>query len=245
MTMKFIESKTKFVTLFTLFSFYTNLVLAYTPPSNEAKFQHVLERAKLQAPDSSTSESNLFGYASSYFTLQDGRYIQFETKGQSKRSELREMEIDGDKAAWSVLSLKRLHAEIAVPRPDEDLDEITILQIHCGVKPALRISWRRTYEENGVTYSDCIISNVREGLGGSDTVKKFLAERSSRMTSYDIRVNDGKLNVWIGGDHVLNEASLHFWEEFPTCYFKAGVYINHVSSDSATARTEFEELYWF
>lgn len=216
---------------------------AYTAPSTLSKFHPVLSRAKLQAPDSSTAAANLFGYSSSYFHLQDGTYMQFQMKGSSKRSELRERTTSGDEAAWSVESDRLLYAEIALPQPVSAMNEITFLQVHCGAAPALRVSWRKSYSQSGTTYSDCIISNLRDGLGGDDVNKKFLAQRSAATTTYQIRVRDSKVTISIGGQTVLSEASLSFWDNYD-CYFKAGVYINNPSSESEYARTKFRELDW-
>lgn len=216
----------------------SNLALGYTAPSTLSTFHPVLERAKLQAPESNTAASDLFGYSDWFFHLQDETYIQFQMNGKDKRSELRQMQTDGDEADWSVTSSNTMTAEIALPTPAPSMDEISFLQVHCDAAPALRISWRKSWEE----FSDVVIANLRDGLGDDDVNKYFLAQRSASTTSYQVSVKNSRVTVWIGGTRVLDE-SMSFWESY-SCYFKAGVYIQNPDSETDRARTKFKELSW-
>lgn len=165
--------------------------------------------------------------------------MQFQMNGKDKRSELRQMKTNGNKAAWSVTSFNIMTARIALPTPASSMNEITFLQVHCGAAPALRISWRKSWEG----YNDVIIANLRDGLGHDDVNKYFLAQRRSSTIAYKVIVKNSKVSVWIGGTRVLNEKSVSFWKSY-SCYFKAGVYLQNPSSQTDKARTKFKELDW-
>ena len=120
-------------------------VSANTAPYTAAKFQSVLELSKLQefTPTDEDLEvyiPDLYEYASTYFELDSNEGMVFRIYGSSMRSELRERTSDDANAAWSVTDSYTMTGTIAIPEQEDGLEEVTIMQVHCGSAPLLRIS---------------------------------------------------------------------------------------------------------
>nr|CAD6594633.1 Alginate lyase [Paradendryphiella salina] len=237
--------------LLTLSLLATN-AMALTAVSSIDTFLPVLNEAKLQWPTSAlaaSSEELLGGYVGSQFYLQDGKYMQFQIAGSSNRCELRQMIPDGgSEIGWAVDdgTTHTATSSIVVPEQVDGVEEVTIMQIHSGEAPQLRISWIRSKSLDGVAYEDFIMSTVRIGTGDSSDnfVKTHLADRTAGAMSFQIDVKDSKLTITVNGNVVVNGQDLSFWDGTDSCYFKAGAYNNNPTSESATARIKFAALAW-
>ncbi|KAG9246148.1 alginate lyase 2 [Calycina marina] len=224
--------------------------VAYRAPSTQRKFTKVLTSAKLQYPDSglaATSEELLDGFATSYFHLTRDLYMAFEVAGPSNRSELREMETDGEKTAWDCTgSTKHVATStMALPIQEEGIEEVTMMQIHDTLtSPALRISWVRNITIDGVNSQNVIISTIRLGLeSDSATNKTVLLPHTLRPVDYSIMAQDGEVTVKVNGVTKLDRTSIAPYAG-STCYFKAGAYNNNPTIDEAFARNKFYRLEW-
>ncbi|CAN8073788.1 unnamed protein product [Agarophyton chilense] len=224
-----------------VFCLILTTALGYTAPGKESKFRHVLDRSKLQSPDSSTAVKKPFEVADWYFYRDSSKDMVFKMKGEKKRTELRQMTTGGDNSAWKVSGSEKLTAELSIPNQPSGIDEVTFLQVHCGVKPALRISWMRNFRGN----EDAIVAILRLNANeNGDTEKYYLGKRSSEMKDYVVLVKDSKIYVSIDGKKVgPSPMKASFWKSY-SCYFKAGVYIIHESKSSAVARSTFRNLRW-
>lgn len=242
-----------------IFYGFTTLCNAYPHPSQLTKFHPVLSKAQLQAPRSSPAIHNLFGFERWYFHLYQNKFMTFQMSGDyssrdgAPRSELRQEISGGKEAAWSVSSRHILWAGIGMNPPASGLNEITVMQVHCCTKcneqdeknyPALRISWKKEFSRDGRIYKDVYIWNLRHGTGSDDIRKGVIGQRTSYSRGFAIHVEGSKLILWSNGRKYLTGASMDFWKAY-SCTFKAGVYSNNPSSQSAVARAHFEWLDWY
>ncbi|CAN8062191.1 unnamed protein product [Agarophyton chilense] len=223
------------------FCLIVTIALGYTAPGTQSKFRHVIERSKLQSPDSSPAVPKPFKEADSCFYLDNNDDMVFKMKGEKKRTELRQMTTDGEKSAWKVSGSEKMTAELSIPEQESGIDELTFLQVHCDVKPALRISWMREFRGE----QDAIVAILRLNADDDGEIEKYyLGKRSSSMKNYEVLVEDSKIYVSIDGKNVgPSPMEASFWISY-SCYFKAGVYIIHESDGSAIACSKFRNLIW-
>lgn len=217
------------------------VAIGYTSPRSASIFHHVLERSKLQAPDSSTVAYKPYDVAERFFHLEDDTYLTFQMNGEGHRSELRQTDTDEDESEWSVKDFHRLTAEVSLPVPASEMEEFTFLQVHCGVKPALRVVWMREYD--GVGDAIFAVLRMNDKDGDDIEVERYpLGQRSSEETQYTVTVDDSRIVIEVNGDQV-QDLDAEFWED-AECYFKAGAYIQHQEGDDAEAITRFSHLQW-
>nr|CAD6594632.1 Alginate lyase [Paradendryphiella salina] len=223
----------------------------YVAPSTNSTLQSVLTRAKLQYPTSelSATSTELYnGFAAAHFQLIEGRYMQLQVAGASRRSELRQMEKFGSEEYWAVDDGEThiSKGSIMVPAQEDGIEEVTIMQIHGGPAPILRISWVSSIKIDGTEYEDVIISTIRVGLGSSSDqfIKNVLTERYDAFLTYRIEAVDSKLSIKVDGQTKVDNVDVSFWDGDASNYFKAGAYNNHPSDSSATARVLFNSLSW-
>lgn len=169
--------------------------------------------------------------------------MTFNIKGNGMRSELRQMEETGPEAEWSVQDLHIMNARVTIPRPQEEITEITFLQILCtdGVDfwPAMRISWRKEYEG----LEDVIVATIRMGAGSeSYNFRKFYLTRRTAARNWTVRVSNSQLKIFSNRRRVARSC-LEFWEPF-VCNFKAGAYLQNPMRNDVYASTTFMELMW-
>lgn len=219
----------------------SGLALGYTSPRDATHFHHVLERSKLQAPESNTVAYKPYDVAEEFFHLDDDRHLIFQMSGEGRRSELRQTDTDEDESAWSVRDDHRMTGHVSFPTPASEMEEFTFMQVHCTEKPALRMVWMREYDG----HSDAIMATLRlnaEDGDGADVERTFIGTRTSSTTYYSVTVTDKKFIISGNGREVELDAS--FWED-AECYFKAGVYIQHSEGkDDVPAVTKFSDLWW-
>lgn len=227
-------------TIFILSALFSLALGQYVAPGTLSKFHPVIELSKLQSPESNTVAVKPYDVAEWFFHLQDSTYMQFQMNGEGYRSELRQMTSDEDEAEWSVTGSQTMSAEIALPTPEPAMEEFTFMQVHCGVKPALRVGWFKEFDGQ----TDALVATLRlNAEDDGDFEKYYLGQRSSDTTAYEVKVEGSKISVSIGGVTVRSDMDVSFWDSYD-CYFKAGVYIQSQSDDSTIARTKFRELIW-
>lgn len=211
----------------------------YTASGTLSKFHPVIELSKLQSPESNTFAIKPYDVAEWFFHLQDGTYMQFQMNVESYHSELRQrLQMDTrrsgvwlDLKKWARKLLYRCQSRrwknshsfkcTAARSQLWESDGGRNLKVRVTL---LSLLWGWNAEEEG------------------EIEKYYLGQRNSTTTAYEVLVEDSKMSVSIGGITVRSmDASI--WESY-SCYFKAGVYIQHQSDESEIARTKFKELSW-
>lgn len=205
---------------------------SWAAPYTVAKFRPVLDRCKLQCPDSGTSVNNgtdLQNAASRFFHVANTNKMEFYQSGKNNRTELREL------SEWSTATTnaRSLTARVKVQGVSPDMNEVTIFQIHeSGAfpnEPLLRVSWIRykygltnhvwSIRRTNVTSEACIYTDL--GAPGNQYFKINITVITNRLT---VTVNDAAL---------VKNQGVGFWKKL-TNYFKAGAYLQ--SEGYATIR---------
>lgn len=216
---------------------------AYTAPSTQSKFLHVLRRSKLQAFSNSktATEDPSSGFEAWYFHLSGDKEMQFQMSGKDRRCELREQTRGGDNVGWDVMGRHEMSGTFYINTPVSGMEEITFLQVHCGTKPALRMSWIRS--RSG--YRDGLFGNIRSrpGLSSDDVRKVYVGQRPHVRVPFVLLVDKGKIWFNINGVWRLRGDDVSGWRG-GGCYFKAGAYPNKPTKESAVATTRFYQLKW-
>ncbi|OAV45800.1 hypothetical protein A3850_004935 [Lewinella sp. 4G2] len=207
----------------------------YTAPSDIPRFQPFLAECKIQAPTSATlrdRDALNQGYSHpTWFNVVDGDKIRFNQTGDSKRTELRDLE------NWDLTQEDRsLHGRIDIV--EMTCDQVTVMQIHDDAnagsgpnKPLLRI-----YKHNGRSPTNHIWAAVKTNEGGVATTHIDLGEDPGGYFNCDIRLVDGRMIIDFEGEEKYNE-DVSFWT-WPS-YWKAGVYLQ----DEGTATAHFDQLF--
>ncbi len=207
----------------------------YIFPSDIPRFQPFLGECKLQAPTSSTlrdRDALNGGYAHpDWFYVVDGDKIRFNQTGDSRRTELRDLN------NWDLTQANRsLHGRIDIV--EQTCQQVTIMQIHDDAnagagpnKPLLRI-----YKHNGRTPTNHIWAAIKTNSGGVATTHVDLGEDPGGYFNCDIRLVDGNMIIDFQGQEVVN-MDVSYWT-WPS-YWKAGVYLQ----DDGEATAHFDELF--
>ncbi len=207
----------------------------YDAPSDIPRFQSFLGECKLQGPTSSTLrdvDALNDGYSHpEWFKVVDGDKILFNQTGDSKRTELRDLE------NWDLTQADRsLHGRIDIV--EQTCDQVTVMQIHDDAnvgsgpnKPLLRI-----YKHNAKTPANNIWAAIKTNEGGIATMHVPLGEDPGGYFNCDIRLVDGNMIIDYQGEEKVN-MDVSFWT-WPS-YWKAGVYLQ----DEGEATAYFDELF--
>ena len=207
----------------------------YLFPSEIPRFQSFLAECKLQAPTSSTlrdQDALNSGYAHpEWFKVVDGDKILFNQTGDSRRTELRDLE------NWNLNDENRsLHGRIDIV--EQTCEQVTVMQIHDDAnagdgpnKPLLRI-----YKHNGRFPTNHIWAAIKTNDGGVATTHVDLGEDPGGYFNCDIRLVDGRMIIDYEREEKVNmDVSYWIWPS----YWKAGVYLQ----DSGEATAHFDQLF--
>lgn len=207
----------------------------YAAPSDIPRFQPFLADCKLQAPTSSTLrdvDALNDGYSHpEWFKVVDGDKILFNQTGDSRRTELRDLE------NWDLTQADRsLHGRIDIV--EQTCDQVTVMQIHDDAnvgsgpnKPLLRI-----YKHQTKAPFNHIWAAIKTNEGGISTTHVDLGEDPGGYFNCDIRLVDGTMIIDYQGEEKVN-MDVSFWT-WPS-YWKAGVYLQ----DAGEATAHFDELF--
>jgi len=222
------------------------LLFSHDTPFSQKKFQDVLKRSKLQAPESaynprfSVKYGEFENYANEYFYLQDSRYMVFEMCGKKNRSELRQQR------EWKVETRNPqvLFAKLKL-FPLDQTREFTFLQIHADSnrvgdngkkinKPLLRLTW---WKEQKNRYNH-LWAVVR--LSGDVDEQKYTKIDLGPMPKgfFDVKivVQNSQMRIYLNKKLKI-DMHVTYWEGYWN-YFKAGVY----NQDKGCDRALFDRL---
>lgn len=217
-------------------------------PYDVDAFRPVLEESKLQAPTSKAliRQGGFAGQANEYFYVDpSGPYLTFTVKGDSKRSELRQM--TGD---WqtSTATPQRLIGEVQVFFPEnESMNQFTFMQIHDTTddpqslnKPLLRLVWLRS--RHGI--QDHLWAAIRmprdmdQPISLDNLSGRFvdLGPRPEGFFKSEVRVQANQMVVLLNDEEKLS-MDVTYWDGLNN-YFKAGVY----NQDPGVSKVQFRSL---
>jgi len=206
-------------------------------PYDLAKFRAVLDRSKLQYPNSNTDVpyGEFEAVQTDYFYLSDGGFMTFETiKG--RHDDVKRVELRQGPDVWktSTGSLKRMHAELKLFYP-ETIREYSWMQIHdSGAnepfinKPLIRLLWRK--ERKGKDdHLWAVIRTSNRPNGGPSPLWVDMGKRPNSFFEAEIRVYNNLLSVTIDNREILRK-DVSYWQEFSN-YFKTGIYLSGSVND--------------
>ena len=208
---------------------------SYLAPSDIPRFQDFMGECKLQAPTSSTlrdRDALNSGYSHpDWFYVVDGDKVRFNQTGDSRRTELRDLN------NWNLNNANRsLHGRIDIV--EQTCQQVTVMQIHDDAnagdgpnKPLLRI-----YKHNGRTPTNHLWAAIKTDAGGAATTHVDLGEDPGGYFNCDIRLVDGNMIIDYQGEERVN-MDVSYWT-WPS-YWKAGVYLQ----DAGEATAHFDELF--
>lgn len=197
----------------------TNWIAPYT----QYKFQQVLDRSKLQCPNSDTYAENgveLRNASSRYFHMVNTNKMEFYQTGDHNRTELRDI------IEWktSTPTNRWISARIKVQAVSPDLKEVTVLQIHdSGTvpnKPLVRIAWLKS--KNGL--SNHIWSIRRTSVSLDNYSYTDLGAPENQFFKINVSIVSNKLTITYNGEVKVNNAGIYYWRNLNN-YFKAGAYL--------------------
>ena len=224
-------------------------------PYNLPKFRSVLDKSKLQYPESNTDikYGEFKGVHRDYFYLSEEGFMTFETvRGQHNdiiRVELRQ---GPDEWKTSSSSLKRMVAELKLFYP-EIIREYSWLQVHDSAasephinKPLIRLLWRK--ERKGKNdHIWAVIRTNNQAWGGSSALWVDLGKRPNGFFKAEIAIQNNLLTVNIEADVKLSK-DVSYWQEFSN-YFKAGIYLSGsanegISANQKLVKVQFRSLFY-
>lgn len=181
------------------------------------RFKRILAASKLQAPNSTSAIHDLtVPISNENFYLSAPRRLTFavtRTDSYNARAELRLID------EWSTRTNNRkmLKGRVLVRPAPPGIDEFTFFQVHGGVKPLLRIAWRRRRDSDHVDY---LYAAIRHGVEDDQTTWWPLSPRPASLFTVKITVRNNVLRVWLNGERKIRQ-NVSYWQEYQN-YFKAG-----------------------
>ncbi len=210
-------------------------------PSDSSSFKEVLNKTRLQYPDSTTDVDygEFDGIVRNHFYL-DKSFLTFQLDKQTNSASMRS-ELRFGPYTWDV-STEKEHILSAKVRcyGSSELSKYTFMQIHeyQGANlPLLRLAWERRKE--GVT--NHIWAGVVTSRDLENRVYEWidLGKRDDKFFDITISVKSSKMLVSVNGN-LLVEKDISYWNGTQN-YYKAGLYLNHLESKGKT-KVQFERL---
>lgn len=212
-------------------------------PFDLPRFRPALAQCRLQCPSTSgaiVSNGEFDGFTlPGHFYLVDGTTMVLSMDDVTGgRCELRH------NAHWSVAGAetKRLYANMRITPVSEEMEAVTIAQIHVrdfeGNRsgPLMRLVWEK--QRDGL--DDHLWVNLRQDLSPETKSNRNhdLGPRPVGFFDLQVRVVNSELEVAIDGSVKLAQ-DVSYFDAITSCYFKTGAYL-HGSGEQATEYNALE-----
>lgn len=208
-------------------------VEGFEPPFNHHKFKNVLSESRLQWPlptPTAVSNGKFGGYASHHFQVIDGKYLQFEVRGEHHRCLLRHNTFFSTATSKEKIVKTRMY----LPEPAYPTREVSLIQTDSEstgghqLGSLIRIGWHNAKDN----LRDHIWAKLRTSVEGNETVSFPLFPRPEGFFHMEIIVTKGKLSIKYNGNAVplspeLESYDVSFWEPVHHNVFQVGILLNH------------------